>query len=271
MRSGDELVQTEWLEVNFVKRILALLYGIAAYFFFLGTFAYAIFFLGETIVPKTIDSGPISQPVKSVLIDALLLSVFALQHSIMARRGFKQRWTRIVSWYIERSTFVLAATLALALLIWQWRPIPTVVWDLRGTAAGSALSLLFWMGWAILLLSTFLINHFELFGLEQVWAYARGKEFHRPALRAPLFYRFVRHPIYLGFVIAFWCAPVMTAGHLLFSVASTGYILVGIYFEERDLIHAFGNAYLDYQRRVPMLIPIGKPSNVRHNAPVKAE
>lgn len=252
-----------------MKRLLALIYGTIVYFFFFGTFLYAIGFVGRIGVPKTIDSGSASHPLVAVIVDAALLSLFALQHSVMARRGFKQRWTRIVSWYVERSTYVLAATLALALMLWQWRPIPNVVWDLRGTAVGSTLAILFWVGWAILLLSTFLINHFELFGLQQVWAYARGTEIHRPPFRAPFFYRWIRHPIYLGFVIAFWCAPVMSVGHLLFSIATTGYILVGIYFEERDLIHAYGNAYLEYRRQVPMLIPIGKRYASQSNSPAK--
>jgi protein-S-isoprenylcysteine O-methyltransferase Ste14 len=254
-----------------MKRFLALVYGIVVYFLFLGTFLYAIGFIGRIGVPKTIDSGSGSQPVMSALLDGLLLSVFALQHSIMARRGFKRRWTQVVSWYIERSTYVLAATLALALVLWQWRPIPNVVWDLSGTVAGSALGILFWAGWAILFLSTFLINHFELFGLQQVWAYARGAEFHRPAFRVPLFYRWIRHPIYLGFVIAFWSAPVMSVGHLLFSIATTGYILVGIYFEERDLIHTYGNAYLEYRHQVPMLIPMGKQYTIPSSTPAKVE
>lgn len=254
-----------------MKRALALIYGVLVYFLFLGTFLYAIGFIGRIGVPKTIDSGPVSQPLLSALIDALLLSVFAIQHSVMARRGFKQRWTRIVSWYIERSTFVLAATLALALVLWQWRPIPNVAWDLHGTLGGSVLNVLFWIGWTILFLSTFLINHFELFGLQQVWAYARGSEFHHVTFRAPFLYRWVRHPLYLGFIIAFWSAPVMTVGHLLFSAASTGYILVGIYFEERDLIHAHGNAYLEYRRQVPMLIPIPKPHGSHSSAPAKAD
>jgi protein-S-isoprenylcysteine O-methyltransferase Ste14 len=160
-----------------------------------------------------------------------------------------------VSWHVERSTFVLLATLALALVLWQWRPIPRVMWDVRATVFGSLLAVTFWIGWAILLVSTFLINHFELFGLAQVWAYLRSRQFVRPAFKTPLFYRFVRHPIYLGFIIAFWSAPVMTAGHLLFSMATTAYILLGIYFEERDLLRAYGEDYREYQRLVSMLFP----------------
>jgi methanethiol S-methyltransferase len=254
-----------------MKRVLAVIYGTAVYFLFFGTFLYAICFVGNLWVSKTIDSGTSAQPWLAALIDTLLLSAFAIQHSVMARRGFKQRWTQLVSWYVERSTYVLAATLALALVLWQWQPIPNVVWDVRDTSVAPILNALFWLGWAILLLSTFLINHFELFGLQQVWAYALGQETHRPAFRVPLFYRWIRHPIYLGFVIAFWSAPVMTTGHLLFSVATTGYILVGIYFEERDLIHAFGNAYLEYRRQVPMLLPIGKPYRTKASTPVKVE
>ena len=241
-----------------MKKVLALLYGVAAYVFFFVTFAYAILFLGDVMVPKTVDTGASAPMLTAILIDAGLLSLFALQHSIMARQGFKKRWTRVVSWYVERTTFVVAASLVLALLLWQWRPIPQKVWDVQGTALGSVLQVTFWIGWGILLLSTFLINHFELFGLEQVWAYFRGQQFQRPAFKTPALYRSVRHPIYLGFVIAFWSAPVMSVGHLLFAAASTGYIVVGIYFEERDLIAAYGQAYRDYRARVPMLIPLLK-------------
>jgi protein-S-isoprenylcysteine O-methyltransferase Ste14 len=240
-----------------MKRIFALFYGVLAYAFFLATFLYAIGFVGN-VVPKSIDKGTTTSLPSALLIDVLLLSLFAVQHSVMARQGFKRQWTRLVSWHIERSTFVVAATSALALLIWQWRPIPGNVWDVRGTTLGIVFGILFWVGWAILLISTFLINHFELFGLQQVWAYSRGQQFHRPSFKAPALYRIVRHPIYLGFVIAFWAAPVMSMGHLLFSIATTGYILVGIYFEERDLITAYGQAYRQYRARVPMLIPLLK-------------
>ncbi|HZP16545.1 MAG TPA: isoprenylcysteine carboxylmethyltransferase family protein [Terriglobales bacterium] len=241
-----------------MKKALALLYGVLAYVFFFVTFAYAVLFVGNLVVRKTIDTGGSTPALKAILIDAALLSLFALQHSIMARQGFKKQWTRVVSWYIERSTFVIAASAVLALLLWQWRPIPAKVWDISGTAAGNLLQATFWLGWGILLVSTFLINHFELFGLEQVWSYFRGQKFERPAFKTPGFYRSVRHPIYLGFVIAFWSAPVMTVGHLLFAVATTGYILVGIYFEERDLMAAYGEAYRSYRARVPMLIPLLK-------------
>jgi methanethiol S-methyltransferase len=240
-----------------VKRSIGFLYGVVCYAAFLGSFSYAVLFIANLLVPKTVDSGVAGSPLTAVLINSLLFSVFAVQHSVMARRGFKQWWTRIVPQYVERSTFVLAASLALALVLWQWRPIPQVIWDLRGSIVATVLQVLFWGGWAILLLSSFLINHFELFGLHQTWANLRKSEVPRQAFHTPSLYRMVRHPLYLGFIISFWSAPVMTVGHLLFSVACTGYILVGIYFEERDLIHAFGERYLEYKRRVPMLIPLG--------------
>lgn len=241
-----------------MKKWLALAYGAFAYAFFFCTFLYAIGFVGNVIVPRTIDTGAAASLPKAILVDVVLLSLFALQHSIMARRGFKRLWTRVVSPHIERSTFVVAASAVLALLLWQWRPIPAEVWDVRGTTLGAVLSGAFWAGWGLLLLSTFLINHFELFGLQQVWAYARGAEFHSPDFKMPALYRIVRHPIYLGFVVAFWSAPVMSVGHLLFSVATTGYILLGICFEERDLIAAYGQRYREYRARVPMLIPLLK-------------
>jgi methanethiol S-methyltransferase len=241
-----------------MKKLLALLYGVLAYCFFFGTFLYAIGFVGNVVVPRSIDTGATAPLGVAVVIDAALLSLFAVQHSIMARQGFKMRWTKVVSWYVERSTFVVAASAVLALLLWQWRTVPGTVWDVRGTALGSVLGVTFWIGWGVLLVSTFLINHFELFGLAQVWAYFQGREFHRPDFRTPALYKMVRHPIYLGFVIAFWSAPVMTVGHLLFSVATTGYIVVGILLEERDLLRAYGEAYRNYRARVPMLIPFLK-------------
>lgn len=243
-----------------MRRVLALTYGVAAYLFFLGTFVYAIGFVGNIGVSKGIDAGPISSLPVTIAIDALLLGVFAVQHSLMARQGFKRVWTRIVPHSVERSTYVVASTLALALLLWQWRPLPGVVWDLRGTTAATILMGLFGVGWAVLLISTCLVNHLELFGLAQVWAYFRGRELPHPAFRTPGLYRVVRHPIYFGFVIGFWSAPVMTTGHLMFAIATTGYILVGIFFEERDLVAAYGQTYRDYRKRVPMLIPFFKRS-----------
>jgi len=237
-----------------MKRVSALIYGVAVYLFFLGTSLYAIAFVGNLGVARSIDRGLESGTLAAVLIDMLLLGVFAVQHSVMARPGFKRQWTRLVSWHLERSTYVVAATLALALVLWQWRPIPAIVWSVSGHFA-TVLRIAFWAGWGTVLTGTFLINQLELFGLEQVWAYFRGREFHRPSLRTPALYRVVRHPIYLGFLIAFWAAPVMTAGHLLCAFATTSYILLGIYFEEKDLLAAYGQAYLEYRRRVPMLIP----------------
>lgn len=241
-----------------MKKLLALVYGALAYAFFFCTFLYAIAFVGNLGVARTIDRGPAATVPKAAIIDVVLLSLFALQHSVMARQGFKRAWTRVVSRHLERSTFVVAASAVLALLLWQWRPIPSEVWDVRGTALGAVLTGAFWLGWGLLLLATFLIDHFELFGLRQVWAYARGREFHAPDFRTPALYRMVRHPIYLGFVIAFWSAPSMSVGHLLFSAATTGYILLGICFEERDLIAAYGQRYREYRARVPMLIPLLK-------------
>jgi protein-S-isoprenylcysteine O-methyltransferase Ste14 len=232
------------------------LYGVAVYVFFLATFVYAIGFVGGVAVPKDIDSGSAVPLAEALAVDLLLLGLFAVQHSVMARRGFKRWWTRIVPEPVERSSFVLAATAVLALLLWQWRPIAQpVVWSVADPAGRIALQAVFWLGWAMLLISTFLINHFELFGLRQVLAGWRRREIPAPVFRTPLFYRHVRHPIYLGFILAFWATPVMTAGHLLFAVATTGYILIGIWFEERDLVAQFGDRYRAYRAQVGMLLP----------------
>jgi len=239
-----------------MSAFLTVLYGLVVYAFFLATFLYAIGFVGNVLVPKTIDSGPQGPLVQSLIVDVLLLGLFAVQHSVMARKGFKRWWTRIVPEPVERSTYVLAATAALALLLWQWQPIPEpIVWRVESAAVTQLLGIVFWFGWALLLLSTFLINHFELFGLRQVFSRLTGREIPAAQFRTPFVYRYVRHPIYLGFLLAFWAAPVMTAGHLLFSIATSGYILIGIWFEERDLVAQFGERYRAYRAQVGMLLP----------------
>jgi protein-S-isoprenylcysteine O-methyltransferase Ste14 len=238
-----------------MKRILALVYGAAVYAAFFGTFVYAIGFIGSLLVHRNIDNGPVVGTTEAIIVDLVLLSLFAIQHSVMARMGFKRIWTKMIAWPIERSTYVLASTAVLALLMWQWRPIPTIIWRVQNPTGVLTLKALYLLGWAGLLLSTFLINHFDLFGLHQVYRYFRGEAIKPIPFKTPSLYRMVRHPIYLCFLVSFWSASTMTAGHLLFSVMTTGYILVGIQFEERDLVHHYGEQYRAYKRMVPMIVP----------------
>jgi methanethiol S-methyltransferase len=241
--------------------ILAVAYGVAAYFVFLCTFLYAIGFVSGVVVPKTVDTGSPGPIGEALVVNVLLLSLFAVQHSVMARKPFKRWLTQFVPASIERSTYVLLASLALILVFWQWRPIPAIVWEAANPALAMALLGLSLLGWLIVLLSTFLINHFELFGLQQVLLNMIGKDAAEPRFRTPLLYKLVRHPLYLGFIIAFWATPVMTAGHLLFALVTTVYILVAIALEERDLIDLFGDEYRRYRQRVAMLVPFWRKSS----------
>jgi methanethiol S-methyltransferase len=248
-----------------LTRVLFFVYGCLAYLLFLATFLYAVAFVGGFAVPTRLDGPATTEFPRALAIDTALLGVFALQHSVMARPWFKRWWTQIVPWAIERSTYVLAASLALDLLFWQWHPLGGSVWTIDRPALRALIWSIFGFGWLQMLMITFYINHFDLFGLRQVWLHLVGRQYTRVGFATPAPYRFVRHPLYLGFVLAFWAAPTMTAAHLLFAVATTAYIVLAIQFEERDLAREHGTSYEEYRRRVPMLLPVLlRPSRLTH-------
>jgi methanethiol S-methyltransferase len=254
------------------NRVAAFLYGVVCYVVFLATFLYAIGFLGNFGVPKSIDSGTLLPLTQALAINFALLGLFAIQHSVMARQWFKAAWTRIVPASVERSTYVLLSSLALLLLFWNWQPMGGVIWSLDSTLGRLVLQALYACGWLTVLITTFLINHFDLFGLRQVWLRLLGRPYTEIGFRTPGPYRYVRHPLYVGWLLVFWSAPVMTSAHLVFAVATTLYILVAIQLEERDLVR-FHPEYADYRRQVPMLLPTGasttRKSVAGHQAAVK--
>jgi methanethiol S-methyltransferase len=241
-----------------MKKVAFLLYGVIAYVIFLGTYLYAIGFVSSLLVPKHIDSVPESPVMYALLVNAGLLGLFAVQHSVMARPAFKRWWTRIVPEPIERSTYVLLASLCLLLLFWKWQPMGGVIWAVESETAQLILQATCLLGFFIVLISTFLINHFDLFGLRQVWLFFTGKPYEHLPFRTPFFYKYVRHPLYMGFMIAFWATPTMTAAHLFFAIMTTLYMLTAIRFEENDLIRHFGDRYRQYRESAPMLIPFTK-------------
>jgi protein-S-isoprenylcysteine O-methyltransferase Ste14 len=255
-----------------MKRLAFLLYGVAAYAAFVGTVLSAIGFVAGVAVPRSVDSGGPVAPVTTALgVDVALLGLFGLQHSVMARKGFKEVWTRVVPHPIERSTYVLASSACLGLLFLLWHPIPRVVWSVESLAGRIAVVSLAVLGWLVALFSTFLINHFELFGLRQVYLAARRTEQRPGRFRTPLLYKLVRHPLYLGFILAFWAAPTMTVGRLVFALGMLGYIGVGIHLEERDLVREYGNRYLAYREQVRALVPIPRAMAGKREAPLQTE
>ncbi|EUA14462.1 methanethiol S-methyltransferase [Mycobacterium pseudokansasii] len=238
-----------------MSRLLIVGYGAICYVVFLAAFLYAIGFVGNLVVPRTIDNGVTAPTLAALAVDIVLLALFAVPHSVMARPAFKRWWTRLIPATIERSTYVLVSSLLLLLLFWQWRSMPTTIWNVGWPPGRVALQTLFWLGWIIVLTSTFMINHFDLFGLRQVYLASRERSYSAVEFRTHLLYRLVRHPIMLGFIVAFWATPTMTVGHLLFAVATTAYILIAVPIEEHDLSRSLGDDYRKYRDRVPMLIP----------------
>ena len=231
-------------------------FAIIAYAIFFATFLYLIAFVGDLdFAPRTVDVGPDSPVGIAVAVDVALIALFGLQHSVMSRQGFKRWWTRVVPWAVERSVYVLMASLALIILMTLWRPIDTIVWNVGDPLVSDLIWVVFWLGWGMVLLSTFLLNHFELFGLQQAWFHVRGRPWEKPVFRQPLFYRWIRHPLYLGFFMAFWAAPEMTAGHLLLAGGMSVFMLIAIQYEEKDLVALFGRDYEDYRQRAGMLLP----------------
>lgn len=236
-------------------RYLFFLYGIICYMIFFGTFLYAMGFVGNFIVPKSMDTGADTPFTEAILINLVLLGIFAVQHSLMARKSFKKVWTKIIPPVLERNTYVLFSSLALLLLFWQWRPMGSIIWDVSGTSLGTVLTAISLLGWLIVLISTFLLDHFELLGLKQAYANLTGKTLPLSQFKIPGFYKHVRHPIYFGFTVAFWATPIMTTAHLLFATATLAYTIIGIFLEERDLVALFGDDYKNYKQKVSMLIP----------------
>lgn len=248
------------------KRVAFFMYGSICYVIFLATFLYAMAFVGNIAVNQTIDGTPQVPFGQALLINVVLLGLFAVQHSVMARPAFKRWWTQFVPEAIERSTYVLFASAALLVLFHKWQPMGGVIWDVQNAIGQAVLYGLFGLGWLVVLVATFLINHFDLFGMRQVWLYLVGKPYAKLGFMTPGFYRYVRHPLYLGFLIGFWATPTMTVTHLVFAVATTAYILIAIQFEERDLVKALGSTYAEYRRQIPMLIPgVGRTAVSKRN------